>query len=149
MENSEFNKNFENFWIENQMYYKEQAKKDFNKVSKGVFVCNVSINTDDDFSLDIGTDFEIFGNSKKEIREMLIKKLENAKFTYCKTWGRTDEKGETKGDYSNAWFYIRDESIKMIKNKNEQISFGGNQTIEIDICDNNRKELKFNKSKLK
>lgn len=141
--------NFDEFWKKHEQKYKSLAQQDFEKLQQGAFCAMVRINTDDDFSLDIGENISVYGNSKKDVIKNLIKTLENAQFTYCKTWSVISKDVEQKGDYSKNWFFIRDEAIKELKAGNTNIEFGGNQTIEISIFENKIAFLEEKTKKIK
>lgn len=118
-----------------------------------MFVSTVCINTDDDFDLDIldirnssnnANIFEldesgyilICAEDKEDLIKKTIKILEEAKFTFVKTWSVTRGNTKEEGDYSHAWYSIRDKAIEALKRGEENIGFGGNQTIDIGITKN-------------
>ena len=101
---------FEDFWKENQNDYIEFAKKiaeqDFNvlkNAKKAKFVCYINIDSDDDFSfIDKTFDFEVFGNSKKEILKNTIDFLMNLKL---------ESYGNLQPYNLHKWEWLRDETI--------------------------------------
>ena len=100
------------------------------------WLIRVNIDTDDDFQLDIGTEFEISAATKSAAQKATIEKLKAAQFTYLKTWGVNNtgrEEDWVRGDYSENWFAIRDEAIKQLKRGNHRIHYGGNQTITVEV----------------
>lgn len=126
--------NFEEFWKENQKDYIEFAKKtareDFaslNNLKKGKYVCNISIESDDDFSfVDKTFNFEVFGNSKKEIFKNTIDLLLNLKL---ECYGKPVHYNQSK------WDWLKDETIERLRNGETYISFGGNQQIDLSISE--------------
>lgn len=123
---------FEQFWQEHQKDYIEFAKKaaqeDFNalnQVKKGKYICTFSIDSDDDFVfVDKTFDFEVFGNSKKEILKNTIDFLLNLKL---ENYGKSTHPNLSK------WEWLRDETIDRLRNGETYISFGGNQQIDLSI----------------
>ncbi len=126
---------FEDFWKENQNDYIEFAKKiaeqDFNvlkNAKKAKFVCYINIDSDDDFSfIDKTFDFEVFGNSKKEILKNTIDFLMNLKL---------ESYGNLQPYNLHKWEWLRDETIERLRNGETYISFGGNQQIDLSIYEN-------------
>lgn len=123
---------FEQFWQDHQKDYIEFAKKaaqeDFNalnQVKKGKYICTFSIDSDDDFAfVDKTFDFEVFGNSKKEILKNTIDFLLNLKL---ENYGKSTHPNLSK------WEWLRDETIDRLRNGETYISFGGNQQIDLSI----------------
>lgn len=127
---------FEQYWEYNLENYKFQAMKDFDRLQNGKFEARVSINTDDDFALDIEYDFSMYAMTREELESKLIEKLNSANVINGKSWSITYDDGTSKsGNQGDIWNYIRDQAIREIQDEygSNYISVGGNQTIEIDI----------------
>ena len=114
----------------------DTARKDFERIQKCKFMAAVSIESDDDFDLDIDHNFQIYSDSKSELRSMLIQKLAGAKLDRVCSWSIETATEKRSGDHSDSWFSIRDHAIKKLKAKSLFIHYGGNQTICINICEN-------------
>lgn len=133
---------FEKYWEEQESRFKEIARNEFEKIKLGKFIATVEVDTDDDFSLDFGTKFEMFGQTEKELANAIINKLEKTKLTFCKTWSITSDYGKKKiGDHSDKWLAIRNETIQRLKKGETEFSLGGNQTISIIIQENTPKNI--------
>lgn len=154
---SKYSEEFIQYFTENMEKYLESALKDFNcklNLGKGAFVLKIDINTDDDFDLDIldpkstkeknSVNADLFEHDENgcvciydDDQESLVKKaikiLEDAKFTFVKTWGITRGDVKETGDYSHAWYSIRNQAIDSLKNGETSLFFGGNQTISIEM----------------
>lgn len=115
--------NFEKFWQDNMHHYKELARVDFERVSAGPWSGVVDIDTDDDFSLDVGNRIEVYGASVDAVVNKLIEKMQEA--TYLRINPSKKE----------AWPYIRDEAISQLRQGETWVSFGGNHTIEVLIAE--------------
>lgn len=129
-------KTFEEFWNKNKQKYIDAARNDFDRFQKGNFVASVSIESDDDFDLDIGLDFQMYSDTISELRTMLIQKLTDAKLTRVCTWSIESATEKRNGDHSDCWFAIRDYAISRLKADSFSISYGGNQSIHIKISEN-------------
>ena len=128
---------FEQFWISNQKRYLEMARREYDRLAQGAWIAYVSIDSDDDFSLDIEHNFTIFAVTKKELREKLSSKLQNAGLTYVKEWSVTKNGETTSGVYTHTWTGIRDAALRFLKKgKETYFTYGGNQTIQISIAKN-------------
>jgi hypothetical protein len=126
---------FEEFWVANFEEYRALARAKYEHQTGGRWFAIVSIDSDDDFLLDIDHDFKMYGASKDELMAELVLRLNSSGFEYLKTWSMTDSRGNrTSGDYTAAWTNIRDEAIKQLNEGNHCILFGGNRTIEISIA---------------
>lgn len=135
-------KDFEEFWKEYGADYIANAKSiamaDFKVLSKtrlGKFVTNISIGTDDDFQLEGGTSFTVYGDTKKEILKNTISFLRNLKFANVPSWGK-EPNGNIKDSYSSKWNWVKEEAIKRLEEGETSFSFGGNQTIDLFISEN-------------
>ena len=132
--------NFDEFWEKHGDAYIEHAKsianEDFKRLNSGKFVANIEIETDDDFCLEGGTSFSIYANSKKESLKKTIIHLKDIKFDYIPEWAKKSD-GSLEERYTSKWTHIKDEAMKRLVNGETSISLGGNQTIEIDIRENN------------
>lgn len=120
--------NFDEFWAKNSQAYidyaKSVAKQDFNELSKkrlGKFIATINIDTDDDFYFANGTQFEVYGDSQKEILKNSIEFLQNLNIT--------------RGSQSK-WQWLRDECVELIRQGQTSFNFGGNQTMDFDISEN-------------
>jgi hypothetical protein len=127
---------FEKYWLENVEQYRATARKAFDRKTSGPWCADITIDEDDDFQLDVGSSFTVFGQTKKALVNAVIVKLQEAKFTYVKSWKMTNGDQVTEGTTSSSWFSLRDEAIRRLKAKNTMLSFGGNQTIDIHIYEN-------------
>lgn len=122
-------KNFDNFWAENKNQYiefiKSKAMEDFKVIySNEKYQASISIDSDDDFTLDCGDSIKVQGKTLLEAANNLIEALNKAKLTYI------------NGDHDKDWFNLRNESIKCIKEGQTSFSFGGNQTVDVLISKN-------------
>lgn len=125
---------FEEYWQANIEKYKALALIDYGNDSSYPWRADISIDDDDDFTLDINNDIRITADSHDTLISTVVERLTNAKFKYVKTWSMTDSNGvKTIGDYSHVWYEIRDEAIGELRNGQCDISLGGNQTIDIVI----------------
>lgn len=111
------------------------AKEEYCYENKVKFM--FSIESDDDFYLDSGFDFEVTGINEKEARSNAIRFLEDIKLSWVKTYSVSDENGTKRGDYSHAWYTIRDAAIEALRDGEDEFYYGGNQTI--DFCKINGK----------
>lgn len=89
-------------------------------------VFHFTIDEDDDFCLDIGSEFLATGNTDAEARQNAIQILQKATLTWVGTYAANG----VRGDYSHAWYFIRDAAIQAIQEMCDNFSYGGNQTIE-------------------
>lgn len=135
-------KNFEEFWDSYGADYiahiKTVALQDFNAINNtpaDKLVANIDIGTDDDFSLEGGESFKVYGKNYKEILKNTISFLKQIKFSFVPQWAK-ETNGSIKDSYSIKWYYMRDQAIKNLEEGNTSFSFGGNQTIEIHISNN-------------
>lgn len=133
---------FEEFWKEYGADYIANAKSialaDFKVLSKstlGKFVADIMVGTDDDFYLEGGDSFTVYGNTKKEILKNTISFLRNVKFANVPSWAK-EPNGNIKDSYSSKWQWVKDEAIKRLEEGETSFSFGGNQTIELYISEN-------------
>jgi len=113
----------------------ESSRK--NPTPSGPWVVLFEIDTDDDFELDTGSSFSIDGETEAEARQKAVDSLRTAQFTYLKTWGTNAtgmEEDWVRGDYSAAWFTIRDAAIAALEEGEMSFHFGGNQTISLSVC---------------
>lgn len=98
----------------------------------------VDVGADDDFTLNCEHHFEIVGTSYQQVRDKLIEKLNSIQLKWVKKYSSIDKKGvRTDGDYSYAWYQLRDDVIAWLKNNDidsqSSVCIGGNQTISIDF----------------
>lgn len=134
--------NFEDFWKEHGADYiahiKSVALQDFNILNNtplDKLVAHIEIGTDDDFALEGGDFFKVYGKNYKEVFKNTISFLKNIKFSHIPQWAKEAD-GTTKDSFSSKWYYIRDEAIKNLQEGETSISFGGNQTVNIQIVEN-------------
>lgn len=131
---------FEQYWAKNEENYKKQAMKDFDRLKNGKFEAQVSINTDDDFALDIEYDFSVYANTREQLVTKLIEKFNSAKVTHGKSWSITYSDGTSNsGNKCELWDYIRTEAIAELEEQygSDNIYVGGNQTLKINISEIN------------
>ena len=127
--------NFEQFWKEHKKDYiqfaKKTAQEDFNalqKKQKNKFICYIKIDSDDDFSfVDNTFQFEVLGNSKKEIYTKTIDFLMNLQL---ETYGKSSHPNLSK------WEWLRNETIAKLRNGESCFQFGGNQEMDLMILEN-------------
>lgn len=145
-------KTFEQYWEANQDMYKQKAQQDFEKIQKGQFVAHIIIDTDDDFYLDIENEFDVHGDTLKDLQKNIKSTLNNAQFTYVKKWAMEKDGVRTSGDYADRWYEVRDYVLKQVDSGKTNILYGGNQSMGIviedqlkPIVEENNKLLKKNK----
>lgn len=114
---------FEKFWLEHQEHYKAQALMDYEHQTAGAWFGTADIDTDDDFVLDIGSRIEVYGSSVADVVSKLCVALMAA------TYKRVSESKRY------AWPSLRDEAVTRLKAGDTSFSFGGNQTISVQILD--------------
>lgn len=93
----------------------------------------VVVEADDDFILSCEHSFEIVGVSYEEVRDKLIDKLRNIQLIWVKRYATKRNGVVTNGDYSYAWYQLRDNAIVWLKTGGTSVCIGGNQTISIDF----------------
>lgn len=98
----------------------------------------VHIDADDDFLLNCEHHFEFVGSSYVQVRDQLLEKLKAIQLKWVKKYASIDKKGvKIEGDYSYAWYQLRDDAIEWLNNNESEdgasICIGGNQTISIDF----------------
>lgn len=123
---------FEEYWNINKEKYIKRAMEDYNLINAH-YIATIKINTDDDFSLDLGYDFTLYGESQLILNEKVIKHLEKLQVVNIKTIHKMiDGKLAEFPDY-NLWYDIRKEAINQVKQNYNYIQVGGNQTITIEF----------------
>lgn len=103
----------------------------------------ITINTDDDFHVNFSGRYGklikyhdtvfIDKETLEEAVQAAITALQTATLPWVKGWSLISN-GKTKnGDYAKAWEFIRDAAIMRLQEGDTKFSFGGNQTIEVDL----------------
>lgn len=94
------------------------------------YVVSVSINTDDDFELDIGYDPSTQADTLQEACDQMVQVLKDAKVTWSSK-GSVSNNGVVtqRWDKADNWYDIRDRFLRRLRRGLVPFGCGGNQTI--------------------
>lgn len=106
--------------------------EDYNLINAH-YIATIKINTDNDFSLDLGYDFTLYGENQLILNEKVIKHLTQLQVVNIKTIRKMVDGKLTEFPDYNLWYDIRNEAIEQVKQNNNYIQVGGNQTITIEF----------------
>lgn len=123
---------FQEYWDLNKDKYVKQAMEDYEQLNCK-FLAKINIHTDNDFSLDLGYSFTFYAITEEILIDKLVAHLNRIKIVNMKTTRKIINDQVVELPDNELWYGLRDEAIMELKQGNNAIQVGGNQTITIDI----------------